>query len=106
MVDTDKERWSFDAEHGQIIDAHGWALGSVPRTIGGPSDLENGRLMAAAPELVYHLERLCGCLTEAMEFAQRVSPGTGHNAGMWHAAVQEARALIARARSEGGAHEA
>jgi hypothetical protein len=41
-----------------------------------------------------HLLRLIDCLTEAVAFADQISPGTGHNAGMWSAAVNEARALL------------
>jgi hypothetical protein len=41
-----------------------------------------------------HLLRLIDCLTEAAAFADQVSPGTGHNAGMWAAAVNEAMAVL------------
>ena len=50
--------------------------------------------MTEAAELRKHLERLVDCLSEAVEFAQTVSPGTGHNAGMWAAAVSEARIVL------------
>lgn len=41
-----------------------------------------------------HVERLCACLAEAVAFAEAESPGTGHNAGMWAAAIAEARAAL------------
>lgn len=44
--------------------------------------------------LSQHVTRLCECLEEAVSFAQRVSPGSGHNAGMWATAIREARAAI------------
>lgn len=52
--------WSLD--RGQLRDRDGNALASVPIPfpdgIGGPEDLANGRLMAAAPELAGALESL------------------------------------------------
>lgn len=41
-----------------------------------------------------HVKRLCDCLGEAVGFAEAVSPGTGHNAGLWATAITEARALF------------
>lgn len=60
--------------------------------------------MASEPESnpwVTHVKRLCACLAEAVEFAQRVSPGTGHNAGMWATAIAEALAALEGGESEG-----
>lgn len=54
--------------------------------------------MASATEsnpLVTHVKRLCACLAEAE------SPGTGHNAGMWAAAIAEALAALEGGESEG-----
>lgn len=48
------------------------------------------------PELWATVARLCDCVADAVAFAQDVSPGTGHNAGMWAAAVTEARAELER----------
>ncbi len=51
--------WSLD--RGQIRDRDGNAIASVPiypDGIGGPEDLANGQLMAAAPELAGALEAL------------------------------------------------
>lgn len=42
--------WTLD--QGQIRDREGWALASVPLGIGDETDQANGRLMAAAPELL------------------------------------------------------
>ncbi|OQA11534.1 MAG: hypothetical protein BWY63_03922 [Chloroflexi bacterium ADurb.Bin360] len=41
-----------------------------------------------------HLKRLCDCLSEAVEFAQQVSPETGHNAGVWETAIREALSAL------------
>lgn len=48
--------WSI--ERGQVRNAHGEALASVPYTLGGPEDAANGRLIAAAPELAYLLRTI------------------------------------------------
>jgi len=51
-----------------------------------------------------HVKRLCACLAEAVEFAEVVmviSPGTGHNAGMWATAIAEALAALEGGESEG-----
>ena len=40
------------ADEGQIRNPDGWALGSYPFTLGDQTDRNNGRLMAAAPELL------------------------------------------------------
>jgi hypothetical protein len=45
-------------------------------------------------KLESQLRRLCLCLDEAVGFASRVSPGTGHNAGMWATATKEAREAL------------
>lgn len=50
------------------------------------------------PELWATVARLCDCLAEAVTFAQATSPGTGHNAGLWAAAVTEALAELEQAR--------
>lgn len=44
--------------------------------------------------LARHTARLIACLAEAVEFAQTTSPGTGHNASMWHAAITEAQQAL------------
>lgn len=44
--------------------------------------------------LAQHTKRLLTCLIEASAFAQTTSPGTGHNAGMWQAAITEAQAAL------------
>jgi len=55
--------WTFDAKSGQIRDADGWALATVPHAIaGGPDDLRNGRLMAEAPELAEVLSLLLAAI--------------------------------------------
>ena len=62
--------------------------------------------MASDPESnpwVTHVTRLCACLAEAVEFAEAISPGTGHNAGMWAAAICEAREALEA--DQGGQHE-
>ena len=41
-----------------------------------------------------HVKRLCDCLGEAVTFAQDISPGTGHNAGLWATAITEAQAVL------------
>jgi hypothetical protein len=46
-----------------------------------------------AATLAAHVQRLCACLGEAVAFAEAVSPGTGHNAGLWAQAITEAQAL-------------
>ena len=51
--------------------------------------------------LALHVARLCACLAEAVEYAQRVSPVTGHNAGMWAAAIAEALAALEGGEREG-----
>lgn len=48
-----------------------------------------------------HIIRLCDCLTEAVAFAQEVRPGTGHNAGLWAAAITEARGALYELRKGG-----
>lgn len=45
--------------------------------------------------LAQHTSRLITCLAEAVDYAQTTSPGTGHNAGMWQAAITEARGALA-----------
>ena len=50
--------WTFDAATGQIRNAEGWALASVPRTLGDAQDLANGQLMAQAPALLAKVGRL------------------------------------------------
>ena len=48
--------WTFDAESGQIRDAGGFALATVPHAIAGDAaDLQNGQLMALAPVLLQAL---------------------------------------------------
>jgi hypothetical protein len=42
----------WQADHGQIRDANGWAIGSYPFTLGDQTDHSSGRLMAKAPELL------------------------------------------------------
>lgn len=87
--------WIFDPVDGQIRDRDGWALATVPHAIAGTRyDLANGQLMAAAPVLAAHLRRLAGCLAEAAAFAVATAPDGRHNAGMWHTASREARALL------------
>ena len=48
--------WTFDPASGQIRDASGWALATVPHAIAGDEfDLRNGQLMALAPVLLQAL---------------------------------------------------
>lgn len=54
------------------------------------------------PELWATVARLCDCLAEAVTFAQATSPGPGHNAGMWHAAELEARAVLEKLEKGAG----
>jgi hypothetical protein len=42
--------WTLDRN--QIRDANGWAIGSVPFSLGDETDQSSGRLMAKAPELL------------------------------------------------------
>ncbi len=62
------------------------------------ADERLARLQAEADErlatLEAHVKRLCDCLGEAAGFAEAVSPGTGHNAGLWATAITEARAML------------
>ncbi len=41
----------YTLDEGTIRDPNGWALASVPFTLGGPIDHENGRLLAASWDL-------------------------------------------------------
>lgn len=50
--------WTYDGK-GTVRSREGWALASVPYTLGGPQDATNARLMAAAPDL---LEAAVGAL--------------------------------------------
>lgn len=84
------EGWTFDAETGQIRDAEGWALATVPHAIAGDKhDLDNGRLMAAAPALAAQVGRLCDLLWEAAQEAGDTRAGQ-----RWALAVVEARGLL------------
>lgn len=55
--------WSID--DGQIRNSEGDSLGSVPCTLGDETDAANGRLMAAAPELL----EACSRVLAAMEWS-------------------------------------
>ena len=55
---------------------------------------------ASVTELEKHVARLCKCLKEAVEFAQKTSAGTGHNAGMWATAVAEAGEMLQKESAE------
>lgn len=52
--------WYVDGAH--IRDANGYALASVPHTLGDDSDRANAQLMAAAPDLVDALRLLLGAV--------------------------------------------
>lgn len=52
--------WTRD--NSQIRDRDGWALASVPYSLGGPGDVDNGRLMAAAPDLAQALADMLGAV--------------------------------------------
>lgn len=70
--------WHID--RGQIRDKNGDSIGSYPYTLGDDTDHANGRLMAAAPELLEALKRLAGlagpvlapALQEAQELITRI----------------------------------
>ncbi len=42
----------WTADKGQIREAHGWAIGSYPYTLGDETDHSSGELMAKAPEML------------------------------------------------------
>lgn len=52
--------WTRD--NSQIRDRDGWSLGSIPYSLGGPGDVDNGRLMAAAPDLAQALADMLGAV--------------------------------------------
>jgi hypothetical protein len=52
----------------------------------------------ALPELVHSLPMIIRCLDEAVEFADRTSPGTGHNAGLWDCLKQELETILAKCK--------
>jgi len=57
--------WTFDAESGQIRNADGWVLATVPHAIAGDEqDLANGRVMALAPVLWQLVQDLAGALSD------------------------------------------
>jgi len=71
------------AEQEERLALHNWARAMLKKeTMPTSTDLQN------------HIIRLCACLTEAVAFAQGVSPGIGHNAGLWSAAILEASGAI------------
>ncbi len=78
--------WTHDAAGGQIRDAEGNALASVPIPlslggIGGDEDALNGRLMATAPELAGALEAMFRAVVyDGLNKAQMDAAGITHAA--------------------------
>ena len=86
--------WSI--ERGQVRNAHGEALASVPYTLGGPEDAANGRLIAAAPELYAVLRWI---LRNAGYESGEAEP-TLHDLQVARVHLDRARALLQRIDGE------
>lgn len=111
--------YTYDVNFSQIRDADGWSIANVPNPagLGGPTDAENGALLAASWELARVLSRLvaadaCGYTVEGMRYeglfddARRVLAAAGR--AIAPAAIERpaevasreaARALVAAQRA-------